>query len=90
MARKPFKKDLTPIGRKGKVTTHTGKGATEQRTRPRERESLTGGSPFERAGNAYPKPMPAPPPMQPTPMGPPAQPADLAPLPSAMMPPKIV
>ena len=56
-----FKKDLTPIGRKGTVTKHKGKGATEQRNRPGARETLTGGSPLARTLNAYPKPAPAPP-----------------------------
>jgi hypothetical protein len=52
MARsRPYKKDLTPIG-SGGITKHTGKGATEQRGFG---GSLTGGNPFERMGNRYPK-----------------------------------
>lgn len=77
--KKPFKKDLTPIGRKGRVDTHTGKGATEQRTRSRERETLTGGTPMARAMNTYPSAPPAPPS---------PRPEDLTPMATAMMPPK--
>ena len=55
-----FKKDLTPIGPRGKVLKRKGKGATEQRTAPRERETLTGDNTFARAMNRYPKPAPAP------------------------------
>lgn len=50
-----FKQDLTPIGRRGTVTKHRGKGATEQRTPPGMRESLTGPASLGRALNAYPK-----------------------------------
>ena len=55
-----FKKDLTPLAKGGKVTKHRGKGATEQRTFPRQRETLTGDDTFARAAGRYPKPAPAP------------------------------
>ena len=61
--RRPFKKSLTPIGRRGSISTNVGKGAREQRTMPGQQESLTGGDPFSRMGGAYPKdapPAPAP------------------------------
>jgi hypothetical protein len=61
-----FKKDLTPIG-KGGVTKHAGKGASEQRTRRGQTESVTGPASFGRMTNRYPKSAPAPaaPPMVP-------------------------
>jgi hypothetical protein len=59
MARRPYKKDLTPIGRRGQVDTRTGKGASEQRMYPGARETMTGGDPFARMANRYPKPTPA-------------------------------
>ncbi|HEX6826826.1 MAG TPA: hypothetical protein VF077_10975 [Nitrospiraceae bacterium] len=71
--RRVLKKDLTPIGRKGTIDTQTGKGSTVQRTRPGERESLTGGNPFARAANVYPA-------------APPAPPQSIGPRPTAMMP----
>jgi len=55
MARRPFKKDLTPIGRGG-ITTHVGKGASEQRRGPGGSETLTGGDPMQGMANRYPKP----------------------------------
>jgi hypothetical protein len=58
MAR-PFKKDLTPIG-KGGVTKHKGKGASEQRRSRGGGESLTGGDQFARAMGRYPKSAPTP------------------------------
>lgn len=70
MAMRPFKKDLTPIGRHGTVTAHVGKGATEQRTVPGMRESLTGGSPMQRMASQYPKAPPAPAPAPPMPGSP--------------------
>jgi len=91
--RRPFKKDLTPIGRGG-ITKHVGKGATEQRRAPGGDEQLTGGNPFQSAQNRYPKPAPPPPdmgepdaddlsvPSPPVPMGEQAPRA-----PSALMPP---
>ena len=75
-----FKKDLTSIGRKGRVDTQRGKGSTTQRTAPRERETLTGGNPMERMMNKYPAAA------QPPSNAPPARPADLAPQPTAAMP----
>ena len=64
-----FKKHLRPLTAKGTVTKHRGKGATEQRTAPGMRESLTGGDPLGRMTNNYPKP--APPPPSPGPLAPP-------------------
>ena len=58
MARKVFKKNLTPLSKKGRIDTHVGKGATEQRTPPRVRETLTGGDTLARAADIYPKPPP--------------------------------
>lgn len=84
MARKPFKKDLTPLTKGGQVTTHTGKGATEQRRGPSGSEFLTGGDPYRSAANQYPKPEPEPAPEPeepPVPMG--TQPSRM---PTAMMP----
>jgi hypothetical protein len=82
--RRPFKKDLTPIGRGGTIDRRVGKGATEQRTAPGERETLTSGGsdPMQRivSPNSYPKNEPEPPP--PVPMGT-RSPA----MPTAMMPP---
>ena len=60
-----FKKDLVPIGRKGKVIVHRGKGSAE---RP-----MPVGAPRSR----FPKPAPAPPDVGP--MGPPAGPAGMMP-----------
>jgi hypothetical protein len=80
---RPYKKDLTPIG-KGGITTHVGKGATEQRGFG---GSLTRGSPLGSATNNYPKPMPVEPDADdvpaPAPMLPPGAPG----VPTAMMPP---
>jgi hypothetical protein len=85
MARKPFKKDLTPLSKGGRITTHTGKGATEQRRDSSGAEFLTGGSPLQSAANQYPKPAPEPeapePEAPPVPMG--SQPSRM---PTAMMP----
>lgn len=87
MVRRPFKKDLTPIGRGG-INTHVGKGAREQVRGPAGAESLTGGDPYARLGNRYPKPAPAP---EPEEMAPPTPPVPLGPAPgrgpTAMMPP---
>ena len=69
-----FKKHLRPLTAKGTVTKHRGKGATEQRTVPGMRESLTGGDGMGRAMNAYPKA-----PRQPPSPGPLAPPSDMAP-----------
>lgn len=86
MARgRPYKKDLTPLTKGGSITTHTGKGATEQRRGPGGSEFLTGGSPFQSAGNQYPKSQPEPeapePDEPPVPMG--SAPSRM---PTAMMP----
>lgn len=58
MARRPYKKDLTPIGRRGTIDARVGKGASEQRLPPGGRETMTGGDPFARMANRYPKPTP--------------------------------
>lgn len=56
-----FKKDLTPIGKKGTVTKHSGKGSAERQP------NLLG-----RLANRYPKPAPATAPAPAVaPMGPP-------------------
>jgi hypothetical protein len=74
--RKPFKKNLTPIGRRGRIDTLTGKGATEQRMMPGQRESLTG-DPFGGMTNTYPA-RPQPPPTAPG--------GTIGPQPTALMP----
>jgi hypothetical protein len=84
---RPYKKDLTPIG-KGGITTHVGKGATEQRGFG---GSLTRGSPLGSAMNRYPKPMPEPD-MDDAGPSPAPAPASILPsgapgVPTAMMPP---
>jgi len=88
---KPFKKDITPFAKGGKVVKHVGKGAREQTRSPGGFESLTGGS-MARMANSYPKAAAGPAPTEslggpalgssPVPMGsrPPAAP-------TAMMPP---
>jgi hypothetical protein len=87
MARRPFKKDLTPIGRRGTVTTHVGKGASEQRRGLGGAETLTGGDPMQGMANQYPKSSPQPE-MAPEPEEPPV-PMGQAPSrgPTALMPP---
>jgi hypothetical protein len=90
---KPFKKDITPFAKGGKVVKHIGKGAKEQARGPGGFETMTGGDPFARMSNRYPKASPqdlapaeqpesAPPP-PPVPMG--SKGGGGAP--SAMMPP---
>lgn len=88
MARRPFKKDLTPIGRRGTVTTHVGKGASEQRRGLGGAETLTGGDPMQGMANRYPKPAPTPEMAAPEPEEPPV-PMGQAPsrAPTALMPP---
>jgi hypothetical protein len=90
VARRPFKKDLTPIG-PGGITKHVGKGATEQRRLPGGGETLTGGNPFASAGSQYPKPIPTPPPVAAPDVGaaPPMGPAPSS-MPTALMPPNDV
>jgi hypothetical protein len=90
---RPFKKDLTPFAKGGQVIKHLGKGAREQSARGGE--TMTGGDPYSRMSNRYPKattqdlanepdsePASPSPPPSPVPMGsrPPAAP-------TAMMPP---
>jgi hypothetical protein len=53
---KPFKKDLTPFAKGGKVVKHIGKGAKEQSRSSGGMETMTGGDPFARMSNRYPKP----------------------------------
>ena len=61
-----FKKDLTPIGSKGTITKHRGKGAIEQRVPRGAQDSVSGPPSLGRAMNQYPKPAPvAPAPMVP-------------------------
>ena len=60
MARKPYKKDLTPFRKGGSVKVHVGKGAREQRRGSSGAETLTGGDPMQGMANQYPKPAPAP------------------------------
>ena len=88
---KPFKKDITPFAKGGQVVKHIGKGAKEQSRSSGGMETMTGGDPFARMSNRYPKPSPvdlAPPaeaetaaPPPPVPMG-----AKGGSAPSAMMP----
>jgi hypothetical protein len=56
---KPFKKDITPFAKGGKVVKHVGKGAKEQSTRGSSFASMTGGSEMARMANSYPKEAPA-------------------------------
>jgi hypothetical protein len=78
-----FKKDLTPIGPRGAVVKHRGKGSTVQRLPPGGRETITGGSPLNQMTGRFPKPAPAP--VAP-PMGPPAGPPGPAPGPPGLTP----
>jgi hypothetical protein len=55
MVRRPYKKDLTPIG-KGGITKHDGKGARESDSG----SALTNANPFSSAMNNYSKPAPSP------------------------------
>jgi len=77
MAHRPYKKDLTPIG-KGGITKQTGKGARESDSG----SALTGANPYASAMNNYAKPTPPAPAPEPD--------ADDMPrpagMPSAMMP----
>jgi hypothetical protein len=83
---KPYKKDITPFAKGGKVVKHVGKGAREQSTLG-GRSTLTGGDPYARMTNNYPKPppqdfsAPTPQPAPPVPTG--SQPPSA---PTAMMP----
>ena len=54
-----FKKDLTPLTKKGSVTVHKGKGATEERLPSRSAvNTLTGPDSSERSMNNYAKKTP--------------------------------
>lgn len=78
------KRDLTSLSKRGRVVKHRGKGATEQRTVPGDRETLTGGDPFARMTNRYPAaPQPIAPPTSAPPLGGPP----LGGVPTAAMPP---
>jgi len=86
---KPFKKDITPFAKGGKVVKHVGKGAREQTRGYGGSESLTGADSLARMSNNYAKPQPQPEaapaasqPAPPVPTGPRGGSA-----PSAMMPP---
>ena len=52
---KPFKKDLTPFAKGGKVVKHVGKGAREQTRGRGGYESMTGSDTLARMANSYPK-----------------------------------
>lgn len=52
---KPFKKDITPFAKGGKVVKHIGKGAREQSRGSGGFESLTGADSLARMANSYPK-----------------------------------
>jgi len=56
---KPFKKDITPFAKGGKVTKHVGKGAREQTRGFGGSESLTGADSLARMANSYPKAAPS-------------------------------
>lgn len=57
----PFKKNITPLGKKSRIDMQRGKGSIMQRNAPRQQETLTGGDPMLRAANRYPA-APQPPP----------------------------
>jgi hypothetical protein len=88
---KPFKKDLTPFAKGGKVVKHVGKGAREQTRGSGGSESLTGADSLARMANSYPKAAAGPAPTEslggpalgssPVPMG-----SRPPPAPTAMMP----
>ena len=81
-----FKKDITPLSRRGRVVAHQGKGAVSQRLGRGERESVTGADPLARAVGRYPT---RPTPVEPTPAPAPplGGPALGSSAPTAMMPP---
>ena len=88
MARKPFKKDLTPLTKGGSIKTHVGKGAREQSRGFGGAESLTGGDPMQGMANQYPKPAPEPEAAAPEPEEPSVPMGQAAPrAPTALMPP---
>ena len=85
---RPFKKDITPFAKGGKVVKHIGKGAKEQSRGPSGFESMTGGSAMARMANSYPKDAPAESaPSRPSPPVPEGSRGEGAP--SAMMPPSM-
>lgn len=80
-----FKKELTPLSRRGRVVANQGKGSVSQRLAPGERESVTGADPLGRALGRYPT---RPTPVEPTPAPAPplGGPALGSSAPAAMMP----
>jgi hypothetical protein len=52
---KPFKKDITPFAKGGRVVKHIGKGAREQPRSSGGYETLTGADSLARMANRYPK-----------------------------------
>ena len=84
---KPFKKDITPFAKGGKVVKHVGKGAREQ-SRGSGMDTMTGPDSLARMSNNYAKPAPpqeAPESSQPAPPVPMGSRGGTSP--SAMMPP---
>lgn len=77
-----FKQDLTPIGRRGTITKHRGKGAVEQRMPPGGRDTLTAPMSLGRMANRYPKAPVTPPPAPAFPVAPPTdtQPPPITPM----------
>ncbi len=56
-----FKKDLTPLSKRGRIDKHTGKGSSEATLPSRGAlNSLTRGSPLARSMNDYAKATPGP------------------------------
>jgi hypothetical protein len=56
-----FKKDLTPLSKRGPITKHVGKGSTEAQLPQRGAlNNLTKGSPLARSMNNYAKATPGP------------------------------
>jgi hypothetical protein len=83
---RPFKKDITPFAKGGKVVKHIGKGGREQNRGFGGTESLTGADSLARMANNYSKPpQEAPAPSQPAPPVPMGSRGGGAP--TAMMPP---
>lgn len=82
---KPFKKDITPFAKGGKVVKHVGKGAREQ-SGGGAFNSLTGGDAMARMANNYPKAPAGPAPTE-SMGGPPMPPSGSSAAPTAMMPP---
>ena len=59
MAGRVFKKNLTPLKKRGPIHTHVGKGAVETTLpHPSAMQTLTAGSPMQRTMNDYAKATP--------------------------------